>query len=188
MDAQVVLSLALAAAWVFLVIQAIVLVGLIRLLAQVQAEMRAQVMHNEDRLAGQPAPAFTARDYSGREISLDGMLGRLSALLFVSPHCQACEASLEEVAALGGKVNGNLAVVCRSSQTECEGLAARYGKSVRLIVDEDDAIAQSYLVDRVPTAVLIEPDGRIRSYGQPQRRDFEELGASGEIRAAAVST
>jgi hypothetical protein len=60
-------------------------------------------------------------------------------------------------------------VVCKAGPKECAHLVEDYNGTVRAVADEDERISLLFGIEAVPTAVLINPDGRIRSYGNPMR-------------------
>jgi peroxiredoxin len=143
----------------------------------------------ENELVGQLAPRFTALDVSGASLDNEILAGRASALLFVTPDCTSCIATLDEVAALRAKVDGNVIVVCRASQEQCAQLRATYGlENVPVIVDEDLEISELFDVQLAPTAVLVSRSGRILTYGQPMRgEEFAEMVSAGVAEPAEVT-
>lgn len=166
-----------AVLWFLVVFQSLVLLGLARTVYHATAEPGPEGSPVQDgRLIGEPAPSFTAPDVTGGSIDREYLLGRSSALLFVTPDCTSCMATLDEVEALRAKVEGNLIVVCRANAEDCAQLRETYRlESVPVIIDKDLEVSRLFDVHVAPTAVLVGANGRIQTYGQPMRG--EELAA-----------
>jgi methylamine dehydrogenase accessory protein MauD len=171
-----------AVLWALVIFQSLVLLGLVRTVYRADAEpaTEARVM-GDGELVGQLAPQFTARDVAGASVDNGVLAGRPSALLFVTPDCSSCTATLDEIEALRAKVDENVIVVCRAGPDECAQLRATYGlDSVPVLVDADREISNLFDVHVAPTAVLVSASGRIQTYGQPMRgEEFAEMIASG---------
>jgi len=174
------------ALWLVVAFQSLVLLGLVRTV------YRLQVPHAPDsaaapggRLVGQQAPHFTAVDASGNAFEYEPPAGHDSALLFVTPDCASCTATLAEVAALRDKVNGNLIIVCRAGSEECDRLRHTYDlDNVPVLVDQAQGISALFDVHGSPTAVLVGASGLIESYGQPMSADeLAEMLAAGSATA-----
>jgi len=157
------------ALWLVVVFQSLVLLGLVRTVYRSGAASAPELSATSSgRLIGHQAPEFSAVDVSGAPFDNGSLAGRMSALLFVTPDCTSCMATLEEVAALRHKVDGNLVVVCRAGSAECARLRETYHlHDVPVVVDEAREISQLFDVQGSPTAVLIGATGLVRSYGQP---------------------
>lgn len=169
--------------WTLVIFQSLVLLGLVRTVFRTHARSVSGAMPaTNGSLIGQPIPTFTAIDVSGQLFDEKSLPNSLSALLFVTPDCVTCMASLEEINALNAKVNGSLIVVCRAGIEECRRLRETYElDGVPVIVDEDRKVSELLEVYATPTAVLIGANGRIRTYGHPMDKDeFARLVAEGD--------
>jgi peroxiredoxin len=155
------------ALWVLIVFQTLVLVGLVRTVGSGPRGLGPPT--GGARLLNTKAPTFDAVDVFGEPAGSAEFAGRLTALLFVSKSCSACTLTLEEMGALKAKADDSVVVVCQSSRDECLELIQEYELDVPVIADEDLQIGDRFEVSAVPTAVLIGDDGRIRSYGHPER-------------------
>jgi peroxiredoxin len=175
-----------AALWALAVFQSLVLLGVVRTLYRANAHAVPQASPaTNGHLIGQPIPKFNALDVFGSPVDEASLAGRLSALLFVSPDCSTCMASLDEVEALKLKVNGSVVVVCRADQDECRELSEAYGLEVPVIVDEDRRVSELFGVQITPTAVLVGRSGRIQTYGHPMHADdFAQFVATGAAQPA----
>jgi peroxiredoxin len=172
-----------AGLWILVAFQTLVLLGLTRALHAARAAPAAA----REGLRGQPVPSFSATTISGDRVDRDDLAG--AALLFVSPDCATCSVTLHEVEALQAKVGGRVIVVCRSSVDRCSQLAQTYELSLPVLADDDLALSRLFDVAAAPTAVLIDEDLRVQSYGQPMDpAEFEVLlHASGAHVAGTIS-
>jgi peroxiredoxin len=169
-------AIAFGALWVIVAFQTLVLLGLTRAVHRMQGEPPVR----GGGLVGEPAPQFVAQSLSGATLDNESLLGRLTALLFVSPDCASCGVTLSELEALQNKTEDNVVVFCRSSAAKCAQVPDTYRLSVPVVIDEDLAFSRLFHVAGAPTAVLIAPDGTIQQYGEPTARgELEEVIASG---------
>jgi peroxiredoxin len=174
-----------ALVWALMVFQSVVLLGVVKTVYRTRADdpVSGALIRSDGALVGHPVPSFTAVDVDGRIINESSLPPSLNALLFVTPDCVTCVASLEEVDALREKVNGNLIVVCRGGANECRDLLETYGlDEIPVIVDNDRELSEAFDVHVTPTAVLIGANGRISTYGHPMDKDdFARLLAEGNV-------
>lgn len=170
--------LSYGALWLLVIFQSLVLLGLVRMVYQIQQASPTLSRRGPDsRLkTGERAPEFTALDLLGSPVRSADYSGRLRALLFVSAGCRACTLTLSEMHALNCKVQGRIVIICRGGREDCTDLAERYGLDVPVIADSDDHISQLFGISGVPTAVLIDASDLIQSYGHPLRgKELEDL-------------
>lgn len=156
--------------WVLVVIQFAILLGVIHVIAQIQRNP------GNGNWIGREVSAFSAADVEGVEFTEQNLGGRIAALLFVSPTCGTCTASLTELQVVNAKAPGNVFVICQAGTYDCSLVAEQYGSGLRVIVDSERTISQLFGITTVPTAVLVDERRVIRSYGQPlQERDMAIL-------------
>jgi hypothetical protein len=78
-------------------------------------------------------------------------------------------------------------VVCGAGADSCRRLADDFGLTIPVIVDEDNRLRQLFDVAIAPTAVLLNPNGRVVSYGHRSvPEEVEEMLRNGEATAAGV--
>lgn len=164
------LILSYVALWVLVILLSLVLLGVVRLVHQLQQENKGE---GRSRI-GRKAPKFQAVDLAGARVGTESFAGQLRALLFISPSCQSCTASLDEIALLKGKAEGNVIVICQANRAECADMAARFDLDGHVVADESGRIGKRFEVSAHPTAVLLDEDDRIQSYGAPLRKDQSE--------------
>lgn len=179
-------TLSYIALWALVVLDSLVLLGLVRIVAQLQRSRTEPASRWGERPEpGEPAPAFQTVDLDGRPVTSDDFAGHLRALLFVSATCESCAPSLDELRALNHKSGHRVTVVCRGGPEECRDLVERHGIWLTTVADEGYEISTLFGISRVPTAVLINSDDRIQSYGEPMRRDHMEAVLGSEEPAVA---
>lgn len=160
------------ALWLLVLCQTVVLIGVVRALHTLQLRSAAGgTPISRGHLQGQPMPQFEQRDMEGALIRSQDLVGQELALLFVSPSCRACSLTLHEMDMLAHKAGGNILLVCRAAEEECRQLAASYAIQTTVISDSENVISDLFEVDSVPTAVLVDEDGLITSYGHPMRAE-----------------
>lgn len=165
--------LSYAALWVLIILHSLVLLGVVRIVYQLQ--QNGAISHDAGMSAGQEAPEFSAVDLKGVPVNSSDFFGHLTALLFVSPDCASCKSILEDdMGYLNYKAGNNVILICRAGQQACRELAEQYELKLPVIVDEDHQLSDLYRIAGVPMAVLINSDGRIQSYGQPHRQELAE--------------
>jgi peroxiredoxin len=175
--------------WVIVVFQGLLLLGVTRAMyARGQDATTSSANEDVDGLErGTPLPDFTVRDVEGGLIQAGDFRGRTSAILFVSPTCPTCSVTLEELGALQSKTDENVVVVCRAATPDCQQLIDHYELSTPLIAGDDAYSLSSLLrIAAVPTAVLIDADGAIDSYGAPKRGEELERLFRGKVTSEEV--
>jgi peroxiredoxin len=125
------------------------------------------VLHSTAGLpVGSPAPEFTLRDLGGEEISLDTLRdgGKPVMLLFTDPDCDFCAELLPEVGRWQHEYAEKLtiSIVGRGSAAENDAEVSEHGVE-NVLLQEDWEVADAYEVDATPGAVVISPEGIIRS-------------------------
>jgi peroxiredoxin len=177
--------LSYGALWILVILHSLVLLGMLHIIHQVK--QNGAVGRGTGMAPGQEAPSFSGADLSGVPISSASFAGETMAILFISPTCQACTAVLkDDMKYLDHKSSGNLLVVCQADHDACVQLAEAYNITAPVIADQDNYLTSLYQVSSVPTAVLINADGYIHSYGQPGHKEEDAKAATAEPLTVAV--
>jgi peroxiredoxin len=95
--------------------------------------------------------------------------------------------TLDEMAVLSDKADGNVLVVCRSSPERCQRIQEMYELDVPVVSDTKFRISRLFGVTTVPTAVIVNDEGIVQQYGHPRRgEELIEIFDSddGEVAAA----
>ena len=131
---------------------------------------RADEASFEAGMAADPAEAMAAPQFrlprlTGGEVDLGSLLAEERPLLivFMSPGCGPCRAMKPAVERWADAYADRLSVLVVTRHT-AEANAESFADVQRLdvAIDEDASVAASFGVVGTPTAVLVDPDGRVR--------------------------
>jgi peroxiredoxin len=174
--------------WVLVLFQGLMIVALARAVYRLESIGGPLDRGEGVGLRSRPAPEFEAVAADGTTVRSDELRGRRWALLFVSPSCPACLATLDELQALKSKVNDNVIVVNRAPLEESRQLARTYGLDVPVVPDEFATIGDLFTITRHPMAVLVNEEYRIESQGEPKRgAELEAIFAERNAELAATT-
>ena len=120
---------------------------------------------------GAAAPDFALPSAGGGNLRLSEYRGQVVVLTFWSSRCSACARQLADLATLQATYGPaglvTLAISVDSDLTRARSFAeefAQAGKSpLPMLLDAGRAVGRIYGVDRLPTTILIDRNGRIRS-------------------------
>lgn len=116
---------------------------------------------------GAPAPEFALADIGGKKVSLKNLLTakKATVLFFVSPTCNPCGALLPEIENWQESLKDKLDFVFISNGKAKENAAKLAGKIYKkILLQNDREVAEIYGAKWTPSAILINPDGRIASH------------------------
>lgn len=111
------------------------------------------------------APRFGLPDKHGRTHTLDDALaaGRRVVLVFMDAGCGPCKTVGHKIArwqaVLADRVN--ITVISAGTPELADGIWDEYG--IDVLFDARDEVSRAYLLKSSPTALIVEPDGRIGS-------------------------
>lgn len=181
------LYIAFGLLWVLVIFHTLILLGLTRAMSRMQATGEHEAA-DDGGMHGKPLPAFSEVALSGETVDNESIAGRLTALLFVSPECSTCSVTLDELQALSVKTSGSIVLFCRSDRRRCRELADTYRIRLPVIVDADLELSRRFGVAGTPTAILVGPDGKVQTYGQPMSgEDLQSALSSADGDAAPVT-
>ncbi len=115
---------------------------------------------------GTQAPGFQLSGLYGETLTLDALraAGKPVMLLFGDPNCGPCNALLPEVGrwqrAYAAELT--LAVVSRGSVEENRAKSTEHGIT-NVLLQQDREVAEAYLENGTPAAVIVRPDGTVGS-------------------------
>jgi len=179
-----VLLVSYLALWALVGVQGLVLLGVVRALAQRSQPARRStgaVGLNTARLGvgqptpgaltGQPAPPFSAVDAVGDRVDSATYDGQRRLLVFVAPSCPACEDLYANLEALSAEYGATVVLACVARAQPCRQLVEQHELAWPLLVDSEAALAQRFGIAMTPTAVLIDTDNVVGSYQHLGRAD-----------------
>ena len=159
------------AAWILIIFQGLLILALLKQLAEVKQLARLGGVAGADPLpAGTPAPDFEGIDLRSAEpLTKQIFAGQGGLLLFLSPECGSC---VEVADGLRRSELSKLLPIltfCQGEESPCATFINRLGPEIYTLRGhfDDGSVAKSYHVDGSPTAVVINPDLTIASYGHP---------------------
>lgn len=175
------------AVWILVIFQGLLIIALLKQLAEVKQLARLGGVAGADQLpAGTPAPDFEGIDLrSAKPLTKQVFAGQGGVLLFLSPECGSC---VELADGLRRSEPGELPPIvtfCQGEESPCASFINRLGPEIYTLRGhfDDGSVAKSYHVDGSPTAVVINPDLTIGSYGHPLN-----VGALNELLAETQRT
>lgn len=132
--------------------------------------------------SGDPAPRVMAPALDGQVVTVGGAAagGQARMLLFVAPDCPICKKLIPIAMVLARAERLDLAFVGDAPQAELDAMAERFRiDRGRFLVSAQLGLA--YQIGKLPSAVLIDGDGRIVSRGLVNSREhLESLIVAGE--------
>jgi hypothetical protein len=161
------------AIWAIVLFQALLIVALLRQLAELRRLLEMGGLQGEDHLpAGSAAPRFAGLDTrTGQQVGIRSLSGSGGAVLFLSPDCSVCEnrvASMRQPAMIGLPP---IVIFCQGGKQHCADFLKGLGSGVHLLQEGAEETAGRYGVSGFPTAVVIDANQKIRRYGHPKNVD-----------------
>ncbi len=123
---------------------------------------------------GDAAPAFTLKNYDGKEYSLPALLksNKLVVVMFISTQCPVSNGYNDRMVSLakgyGAKgvmfvgINANV----KESVSEIAAHSKEHGFPFPVLKDEGNKIADAYGAQVTPETYVISPDGTVRYHGR----------------------
>lgn len=186
-EAMLVSNVFLWAAVLGLVVVVLALARQIGILYERVAPMGALMMDQGPKV-GEVAPAFTLDSIGGGKLSIGAHTGRSQLLFFLSPTCPVCKKLLPVLKSIQN-VEKSWLDVALASDGDLPEHAEFYRKadlkSFPYALSTD--LGMTYRISKLPYAVLIGEDGRIRGKGLVNSREqLESLFTAKEAGVASI--
>ena len=122
---------------------------------------------------GSPAPAFTLKDASGKDVSLSDFKGKVVVLEWMNPGCPVCKGKMDD---------GSVAKMMTDAKAINPDVAFLFINSTAAMADEPEDSAE-YLKDhKIEAPALIDGDGAVgHSYGAKTTPHCYVIDASGTL-------
>lgn len=116
---------------------------------------------------GTPAPGFTLPDTYGREVSLQGLRGKVVAVNFWATWCGPCRQEIPELRKIytenRGKCFEMLGIAEESGpRDDIVATADRLGINYPVLLDLDGKVGDAFRIPAYPRTFLLDADGRVR--------------------------
>jgi thiol-disulfide isomerase/thioredoxin len=115
--------------------------------------------------ARRPAPALPTRTLSGAPTTLADLRGHTAVVLFWASWCDACrtEAAAVERFARSPAGRGRVVAIDYSDGGDWRAFLRKYRWSIPVLADANGQVGDAFQVHFLPTAVFLDPRGRIAS-------------------------
>lgn len=125
------------------------------------------------------APDFTLKDLSGNDIRLSDYGGKIVILNFWAVWCKYCIEEMPDFNTLDKELEETgdaviLAVNVQESKQTVQKYLTENDIGLKVLMDEDGAIASTYSVSGYPTTFIINPDGSLYAH-IPGKTDIDIL-------------
>ncbi len=119
---------------------------------------------------GSPAPDFTLKDLSGKNVRLEEYRGKVVLLTFWASWCSPCRIELPHFQSLQKKLGrGNIVVLAVSADNRLEDIT-QFSKELKLDIplffDPDLEVNQLYRIKAMPTTFIIDRKGVVKHIHQ----------------------
>lgn len=140
---------------------------------------------------GAPAPDFALPDLGGRQVAFEHLLGEGKPMLFfyLSPNCGPCKALVPEIEIWQKELEGKMSFVFLSSGNLKENQKKFAGSFKKVLLQQNNEIADLFGAQWTPTAWVVNSDGMIASalaVGDKSIRDLVEDVKAGIDRSAPL--
>ncbi|QYY33532.1 methylamine dehydrogenase accessory protein MauD (plasmid) [Cupriavidus pinatubonensis] len=165
--------------WVAVVVLGLVCLALLRQIGVLYERIMpvGALVVDKGPAVGAVAPAFDLRDLYQSEVRIGGISadGRSTFLFFVSPTCPVCKKLLALLPSLQASEGANYRFVLASDgpRAEHEAFYRKAGLSAFPYVLSQE-LGMAYQIGRLPYAVVIDGEGKVRSKGLVNNREHLE--------------
>lgn len=124
------------------------------------------------------APDFTLAQYQGGNLKLSEQRGNVVLLNFWATWCGPCRTEMPELDKLAKKyADLGVVVIGVNVETEGDGVKAYLSDipvSFPILLDTNNVASKTYDVQAMPTTVIIDKDGKVRSLHRAYQPGYEK--------------
>lgn len=111
------------------------------------------------------APDFTLKDLNGNSVALESLKGKVVYLNFWGTWCQWCQKEMPDLEKVYKEYKDKgvafLAVSVGDTEQQVKDYAGRYGLTVPIALDTDQAVSNAYAVRGYPTSIFLDKNGNV---------------------------
>jgi peroxiredoxin len=161
--------------WIVLICNVLLTLALVRNANKTTAQ-RKLVPTPEGLKEGEQAPAFSAQALDDTTVTLEDYSKQAMLLVFIAPHCGACEDILPSLNTIGPQMmETELVLVSDSSIEDARTLAKEHNITLPLLSAprQKNSFFTDYKVRGTPTYYLINARGQIQATGYPNENNAQ---------------
>lgn len=135
-----------------------------------------------DQNSNPMAPDFSLKDLNGKTVKLSDYKGKVVILNFWAVWCKYCKEEMPDLNELNAELEkDNEAVILAVDVQESSGTVKNYLSSnkinLKVLLDENGSVAQSYGISGYPTTFIINNDGTLYTYisGKTDKETLKEI-------------
>lgn len=114
----------------------------------------------------EPAPNFTLKSYSGKNLKLSEFRGQVVLINFWASWCGPCRQEMPLLEKLHNKYSGLgftvMGVNVEENNTEAKGIVKKDKLTFPVLFDTQNKVSQLYKVSAMPSTVIVDRDGNMR--------------------------
>lgn len=177
--------------WIVLICNVLLTLALVRNANKPAKKKWELVSEPEGLKEGAEAPAFSAQTLDGTSVLLEDYQNQALMLVFIAPHCSACDEVLPALNKMASQMAGTkLVLACDGTLEQARVLAKKQDITLPLLVAprQENSFFSDYLIHGTPTYYLINTQGQIQATGHPSEHNpqWKQLVASLAEQAAQV--
>jgi hypothetical protein len=162
------------AIWILVLLQGLLIIALLRELAELRQHIRLGVPRNDELAVGSVVPEFAGTDgRSGRKLDIHSLNEQGGVILFLSSSCSVCRRLVRKLQEAVIQNLPPIFVWCEGGEESCAEYARHLAPKIHFLVEGAESTAVRYHVTSFPTAVVVDRNRVVRGYGHP--KDVEDL-------------
>lgn len=144
----------------------LVMTGVLVILIALTLSALARRLPGELPQVDRPLPEFNLPDLNGRAVRLSDYAGQPVLINFWASWCPPCRAEMPDLEALYTEHQAEglviLAVNSGESQSIAAAYAEEYGLSFPVLLDENAALSDQWMINNLPATILVGRDGLVK--------------------------
>lgn len=165
--------------WIVVILLALVVLALMRQIGVLHERVfpAGALMTPAGPKVGEPAPVTLAKSLAGNDVRIGGESASATLLLFISPTCPVCKTLLPIVRSVLQSESAQIVLASDADSDAERDQHLRFAREQSLPLDRyvlSRSLGLTFLVDKLPFAVLIDARGVLRAKGLVNSREHLE--------------